>query len=90
MACSRFASPTPRAACGPPPRWAVLNRDDRYARELKLDPATRVIWYGLGREAQLRAGHIASNFHGLRFDVQFGKLRFAVDGWRSDKIPISA
>jgi UDP-N-acetylmuramoyl-L-alanyl-D-glutamate--2,6-diaminopimelate ligase len=66
-------------AGGPPPPWAVLNRDDRYARELKLSPATRVIWYGLGRGAQLRAEHISSGFHGLRFNVQSGKLRFAVE-----------
>jgi UDP-N-acetylmuramoyl-L-alanyl-D-glutamate--2,6-diaminopimelate ligase len=66
-------------ASGPPPRFAVLNRDDEYARKLKVDPKTEAIWYGLGQESDLRALHISSGFHGLRFDVQYGKLRFAVE-----------
>jgi UDP-N-acetylmuramoyl-L-alanyl-D-glutamate--2,6-diaminopimelate ligase len=64
---------------GPPPAFAVLNRDDEYARKLKVDPKTEAIWYGLGKESGLRALHISSGFHGLRFDVQYGKLRFAVE-----------
>jgi len=66
-------------AGGPPPRFAVLNRDDEYARRLKMDPKTEVLWYGLGQDCDLRALHISSGFHGLRFDVQYGKLRFAVE-----------
>ena len=66
-------------AGGPPPRFAVLNRDDEYARKLKVDTKTEAIWYGLGQESDLRALHISSGFHGLRFDVQHGKLRFAVE-----------
>jgi len=65
-------------AGGPPPEFAVLNRDDEYARKLKVDPKTKAIWYGLGQEGDLRARHISSGFHGLRFDVQYDKLRFAV------------
>jgi UDP-N-acetylmuramoyl-L-alanyl-D-glutamate--2,6-diaminopimelate ligase len=64
---------------GPPPAFAVLNRDDEYARNLKVDSKTEVLWYGLGHERDLRALHISSGFHGLRFDVQYGKLRFAVE-----------
>jgi UDP-N-acetylmuramoyl-L-alanyl-D-glutamate--2,6-diaminopimelate ligase len=66
-------------AGGLPPRFAVLNRDDEYARRLKVDTKTEAIWYGLGQESDLRALHISSGFHGLRFDVQHGKLRFAVE-----------
>jgi UDP-N-acetylmuramoyl-L-alanyl-D-glutamate--2,6-diaminopimelate ligase len=66
-------------AGGAPPRFAVLNRDDEYARKLKVDTKTEAIWYGLGQESDLRALHISSGFHGLRFDVQHGKLRFAVE-----------
>ena len=66
-------------AGGPPPAFAVLNRDDEYARKLKVDAKTEVLWYGLGNESDLRALHISSGFHGLRFDVQHGKLRFAVE-----------
>jgi len=66
-------------AGGPAPRFAVVNRDDEYARKLKVDPKTKAIWYGLGQEGDLRARHISSGFHGLRFDVQYDKLRFAVE-----------
>jgi UDP-N-acetylmuramoyl-L-alanyl-D-glutamate--2,6-diaminopimelate ligase len=66
-------------AGGPPPRFAVLNRDDPYTRQIRLDPATRVFRYGIGSDADLRARHIASGFQGLRFDVQHGKGRFAVE-----------
>jgi UDP-N-acetylmuramoyl-L-alanyl-D-glutamate--2,6-diaminopimelate ligase len=68
-----------QGAGGPPPRCAVLNRDDGYARQIKLHRQTEVFWYGLGPEANLRARHIASGFQGLRFEVQSGKLRFAVE-----------
>src|SRR5947209_1682660 len=49
-------------AGGPPPPFAVLNRDDAYARQLKTHPKTKVLWYGLGQEADLRARHISSGF----------------------------
>jgi UDP-N-acetylmuramoyl-L-alanyl-D-glutamate--2,6-diaminopimelate ligase len=75
-------------AGGPPPKFAVLNRDDPYAREIKVRPRTEVFWYGLGAESNLRARHIASSFQGLRFDVQFGKLRFAVESLLLGKINV--
>src|ERR1039458_6119119 len=36
-------------AGGPPPKFAVLNRDDEYARKLNVNPKTKVVWYGLGQ-----------------------------------------
>jgi UDP-N-acetylmuramoyl-L-alanyl-D-glutamate--2,6-diaminopimelate ligase len=66
----------------------VLNRDDAHARKLKLDSGTQVIWYGLGHEPNLRARHISSGFQGLRFDVQFGKQRFAVESPLIGKINV--
>jgi UDP-N-acetylmuramoyl-L-alanyl-D-glutamate--2,6-diaminopimelate ligase len=75
-------------AGGPPPKFAVLNRDDSYAREIKLHRHTRVFWYGLGQDSDLRARHIASGFQGLRFDVQFGKQRFAVESPLLGKINV--
>src|SRR5690242_18431175 len=66
-------------AGAPPPPFAVLNRDDEYSRRLKVHPGTKVFWYGLGQDADLRARHISSGFQGLRFDVQYGKLKFAVE-----------
>jgi UDP-N-acetylmuramoyl-L-alanyl-D-glutamate--2,6-diaminopimelate ligase len=77
-----------KGAGGPPPQFAVLNRDDGYARQIKLSSRTEVFWYGLGREPNLRARHIASGFQGLRFDVQFGKLRFAVESPLLGKINV--
>jgi len=75
-------------AGGPPPPFAVLNRDDEYARSLKVHPKTEVFWYGLGAESNLRARHIASGFSGLRFDVQAGKTRFAVESPLIGKINV--
>ena len=66
-------------AGGPPPPFAVLNRDDAYARRLKVGPRTEVYWYGFGQEPNLRARHISSGFQGLRFEVQHGKTRFPVE-----------
>lgn len=66
-------------AGGPPPPFAVLNRDDAYARRLRVGPHTEVYWYGFGQEPNLRARHIHSGFQGLRFEVQHGKLRFPVE-----------
>lgn len=65
-------------AGAPAPPFAVLNADDAAIRSLKLAKGTEVYWYGLGQEATLRARHISSAFTGLRFEVQFGKLRFEV------------
>jgi UDP-N-acetylmuramoyl-L-alanyl-D-glutamate--2,6-diaminopimelate ligase len=65
-------------AGGPPPRYAVLNRDDEYARQLRLSPKTELIDYGFAQDAMLRPRHVSTGFNGLRFDVQFRKLRFPV------------
>ncbi len=64
---------------GLPPDFAIVNRDDEQARRLKLGARTEVIWYGLGQDADLRAGKIASSFNGLRFELQYRKLRFTID-----------
>jgi UDP-N-acetylmuramoyl-L-alanyl-D-glutamate--2,6-diaminopimelate ligase len=75
-------------AGGPPPPFAVLNRDDEYARRFKVHPKTRVLWYGLGAEPDLRARHISSGFRGLKFEVQYGKLRFGVESALIGKINV--
>ncbi len=66
-------------AGAPPPQFAVVNRDDEYARRLPFHPTTKVFWYGLGQDADLRPRNISTSFDGLRFEVQFGKLRFPVE-----------
>ena len=75
-------------AGGPPPPFAVLNRDDAYARRLELPPDTETLWYGLGAEANLRARHIHTGFHGSRFEVQHGKTRFTVESPLIGKINV--
>ncbi len=75
-------------AGGPPPAFAVLNRDDGYAGRIAVHPRTRLFWYGLGPNADLRARHISSGFQGLRFDVQFGKTRFPIESPLIGKINV--
>lgn len=66
-------------AGAPPPRCAVINRDDEWGRKLTTPGnPTEVLWYGLGKEAMLRARHIRSVGSGLRFEVAFGKIKFEV------------
>lgn len=75
-------------AGGTPPRFAVLNRDDEWARRLKLHPKTHTFWYGLGPEAALRPRHINSSFGGLRFDLQYGKNRIPIESPLIGKINV--
>jgi len=67
------------AGHGPAPLFAVLNRDDEYARRLTLNPKTEIIWYGSGPESNLRARHISTGFQGLKFEVQRGKTHFDIE-----------
>jgi UDP-N-acetylmuramoyl-L-alanyl-D-glutamate--2,6-diaminopimelate ligase len=73
---------------GEPPAFAVLNRDDSYSRALHIAPETRVFWYGIGPDSDLRALHIVSGSQRLRFDVQYGKQRFAVESPLIGKINV--
>ncbi|HLK48739.1 MAG TPA: UDP-N-acetylmuramoyl-L-alanyl-D-glutamate--2,6-diaminopimelate ligase [Bryobacteraceae bacterium] len=75
-------------AGAPPPKFAVLNRDDESLQGMKLPPETEVSWYGLSPEATLRARQVSSGFDGLRFEVQAGKTRFAVQSPLIGKINV--
>ena len=67
----------------------MLNRDDEYARQAaSCSPETKVAVVRPGPDADLRARHISSGFQGLRFDVQYGKLRFAVESPLIGKINV--
>ena len=61
-------------AGAPPPPFAVLNRDDEYARQIPEASRAETLWYGLGPDATLRARRIASTDRGLRFEAHYGKL----------------
>lgn len=62
---------------GPPPRFAVMNRDDEYGRQLKA-PGAQTLTYGLGSDAMVRARHISGGFNGLKFELVFDKVKFQV------------
>jgi UDP-N-acetylmuramoyl-L-alanyl-D-glutamate--2,6-diaminopimelate ligase len=75
-------------AGGPPPPFAVLNRDDEYARRIKVQAKTQVFWYGLGQDSNLRARHISTGFQGLKFDILHNKRRFAIESPLIGKINV--
>ena len=64
---------------GPPPRFAVINSDDEAGPKMALPrTSSEVLWYGLGRDAALRARNIRDTAEGLRFEVTFEKERFEI------------
>jgi UDP-N-acetylmuramoyl-L-alanyl-D-glutamate--2,6-diaminopimelate ligase len=75
-------------AGAPPPRAAVLNRDDEQVNGMTLARETEVYWYGLGPDATLRARHISTGFDGVHFEVQYGKTRFWVSSRLIGKINV--
>jgi UDP-N-acetylmuramoyl-L-alanyl-D-glutamate--2,6-diaminopimelate ligase len=75
-------------AGGKAPRAAVINSDDAYGRRLKVAPSTEVYRYGFSADSHLRPRHVSSGFRGLKFDVQFGKLRFGVESPLIGKINV--
>ncbi len=65
-------------AGAPAPPFAVINRDDAYGARIQMGKDSQVLWYGLGKDATVRARHISSSFDGLRFEVQAPDGRFTV------------
>jgi UDP-N-acetylmuramoyl-L-alanyl-D-glutamate--2,6-diaminopimelate ligase len=57
-------------AGAPAPPFAVINRDDEHGASMKSAGETQTLWYGLGKDATVRARRISSSFEGLRFEVQ--------------------
>ncbi|MBY0506274.1 MAG: UDP-N-acetylmuramoyl-L-alanyl-D-glutamate--2,6-diaminopimelate ligase [Bryobacteraceae bacterium] len=68
-----------RGQAAPPPKCAVLNRDDDWSARVPLAAETCTYWYGLGADANVRAENVRENFAGLRFDVSAPQGRFAVE-----------
>jgi len=57
--------------CGaPPPRFAAVNADDPYGRQLAVAPETKLMTYGLGAGASVRASGVSATAEGLRFEIQ--------------------
>jgi UDP-N-acetylmuramoyl-L-alanyl-D-glutamate--2,6-diaminopimelate ligase len=61
------------------PKFAVINQDDPYGQRITVPAGTELLTYGLEKESNVRATKISSTFDGLRFEVQFGKLRFPIE-----------
>jgi UDP-N-acetylmuramoyl-L-alanyl-D-glutamate--2,6-diaminopimelate ligase len=72
---------------GPPPRFAVLNADDEWARKIELSPDTQAFWYGLKHEpppgsstsSWIRAENLQMSFSGLRFTIAAGDRKFPIE-----------
>ena len=54
------------------PRWAVINHDDSYGREIRTLPETHVVRYGFDEGAGMRASGLRMGFEGLHFTVEYG------------------
>jgi UDP-N-acetylmuramoyl-L-alanyl-D-glutamate--2,6-diaminopimelate ligase len=77
-----------RPRSGPPPRFAVLNADDEWARTLQVAPETHTFWYGLKQEPPaerrqnttwIRPADLEMSFGGLRFTVVAGDRQFPIE-----------
>ncbi len=73
---------------GPPPRFAVLNADDEWARKIELSNDTQAFWYGLKHEpppsssstsSWIRAENLQMSFSGLRFTIVAGERKFPIE-----------
>jgi UDP-N-acetylmuramoyl-L-alanyl-D-glutamate--2,6-diaminopimelate ligase len=73
---------------GPAPRWAVLNQDDPWTTSFATPPNTKVLSYGLSREAGLRAENIRSGFDGLHFDLLYQGARQPVESVMAGRINV--
>ncbi len=62
----------------PAPEWAVLNRDDAWTGAT-VPLGSRVLFYGMSPEAELRAENVRSGFDGLRFDLCYQSVRQPVE-----------
>ena len=77
-----------RGQDAPPPRRAVLNRDDDWAGRVPLSPDTCVTWYGLDSKATVYAKNIKESFDGLRFLVVSPQSSFDVQSSLVGKINV--
>lgn len=53
------------------PKWAILNSDDPYSKRISKITQARIITYGLGEGADLRALDLNISMEGLRFPLVF-------------------
>ena len=77
-----------RGQDAPPPRCAVLNRDDEWSSRVPLASETCVYWYGLDTKANVYAKNIKESFDGLRFLVVSPQGTFEVHSSLVGKINV--
>jgi UDP-N-acetylmuramoyl-L-alanyl-D-glutamate--2,6-diaminopimelate ligase len=53
-----------------PPKWAVVNHDDPYGRQIRVNPGTRRLSYGFEAGANLHASRLEGGFQGLSFTIE--------------------
>jgi len=70
------------------PKFAVINQDDPYGHRISTPPGTEVLTYGFEKDATVRASKVSSTFDGLRFEVQFGKIRFPIESMLIGRINV--
>ena len=57
---------------------AVINADDAYGKKLKSLTKAKILWYGSGGTADIRAENLKLNFSGSTFTVKLPKGEFTV------------
>jgi UDP-N-acetylmuramoyl-L-alanyl-D-glutamate--2,6-diaminopimelate ligase len=67
-----------RGQDAPPPRYAVLNRDDEWAGRIPVTAETHTYWYGLQASANVRAEKVKESFEGLSFRLVSPQVSFDV------------
>ena len=63
---------------GNPPRWAAINHDDSWGRQIRTAKETQVVRYGFDAGATLRATRMEMGFNGLRFTLEYGGETIAI------------
>jgi UDP-N-acetylmuramoyl-L-alanyl-D-glutamate--2,6-diaminopimelate ligase len=76
-------------ADAPAPPWVILNADDPASQDIQPSKNSRVIWYGVSQNANLRAENIRSGFDGLHFEIVYEGSRQAVESTLAGQMNVS-
>jgi UDP-N-acetylmuramoyl-L-alanyl-D-glutamate--2,6-diaminopimelate ligase len=69
--------------------YAVVNWDDPAGRRLRMNASTKLISYGVSKDASMRACGVESSFHGLRFEIRFEGARIPIESRLTGHINVS-
>jgi UDP-N-acetylmuramoyl-L-alanyl-D-glutamate--2,6-diaminopimelate ligase len=73
---------------GAPPKVAVLNGDDSWARKLKLAPETKVLRYSAKEAADLRATKIEATMQGLKFELEWAGKHHSIHSALASRVNV--